>query len=325
MCKGAYRFVLRALLVTSVTADVAESVVKMSLRAMQLVEALQDENITDLSDARLFVDGSEAALLVKEDGYCYAIFDTTETFSLADWAKNIDPATEKVCAVPHNQDCCTARRGYHQAYTSPDYRAPLDVAIMMCYEEGYEVVLAGHSAGGAIATIAAVSLSEIDMTVLSFGQPASLLGKCSLIHEDQYYHWINTEVNKGWLGGDDENLDYDPVPNLSLTAGTEHFGRILIMGDDKDNVVLYQNNTVPSMTTWGFDAMAHKSSRYIERLESYLGRGDLATNGWSEGFPCNQNTECLSGKCEITQGGASYWQSGKCQDSSSPGSSLDGR
>lgn len=313
MCIVTYRLVLLALLTAVVTAEVSESLVKTSLRAMQLVEALQDENITDLSDARLFIDGSEAALLVKEDGYCYAIFDGTEAFSLADWAHNIDPGTEQICALPHNSDCCVARRGYHRAYNT-NYRAQLDVAIMMCYEQGYEVVLAGHSAGGAIATIAAVRLSEINMTVLSFGQPASLVGNCSLINEDKYYHWINTNVNKGWFGGDGENLDYDPVPNLSLTAGTEHFGRILIMGDDKDNVVLYQNNTVPSMTTWGFDAMSHTSSSYIERLKSYLGRGDLATNGWAKGFPCNENAECQSGNCESTQGGPSYWESGSCRD-----------
>ena len=55
------------------------------------------------------------------------------------------------------------------------------MAIMMCYEQGYEVILAGHSAGGAIATVAAVSLSEINSTVLSFGQPASLWATVHLL------------------------------------------------------------------------------------------------------------------------------------------------
>lgn len=313
MCKSAWRSALLGLLASAVTADVPERIVQISLRAMELVEALKDQNMAELTDARLFVNGSDAALLAKEDGNCYAIFDTTEAFSLADWGKNIDPATAEICSLPHDKVCCKARRGYQQAYVLPSYRASLDVGIMMCYEQGYEIILVGHSAGGAIASVAAVALSEMDPTILTFGQPAALVGNCSVINEEKYYHWVNTDVNTGWLswGGDENlNLDYDPVPDLTLTTGSQHVGQLLVMGNDEENVVLYRNGKTPNMMTWGFDAMAHSSSQYIERLESFQDKGDLGTAGWSKDFVCNVNEECRSGTCGGT---TSYFKSGTCQ------------
>ena len=294
---------LLASLIYSGSATVDEKIVTLSLRAMELVEKLRDKSKDGLPDATLYKDDSDAALLVKENGYCFAIFDTTEALSLEDWMKNIDTASEEICVLGGGP-CCMARRGYQRAYTKPDYRASLDVAIIDCFGEGYDIVLAGHSAGGAIASVAAVALGEMNPLLLTFGQPASIVGDCDVIDEDKYYHWMNTDVN----GGGD-NLDYDPVPDLTLTAGAKKYGQLILMGEDRSNVVCYKSGNAPSMMSWGFDVWAHSSNFYLERMNGYQGRGDLSTKGWDIGFACNVDEECRSGTC----GDSSYWRSGTCK------------
>jgi len=295
---------LLASLISHGSAEIDEELVKISLRAMELVEVLKDKDTADLEHARLFVDGSVAALLVKEDGYCFAIFDTTEPLNLADWGENIDLGYSEICRLDDEESCCMVRRGYHQAYAEPNYRVALDVGIIDCYAIGYEIIFAGHSAGGAIASVAAVALSAGAKPILiSFGQPPSLVGDCSVIDKNKYYHWVNTDVNG------DGNLDYDPVPDITLTSGSKQAGRLLLMGEGI--VVLYESGEAPSMMSWGFDAVAHATGRYIERLNQYQGKGDLNTSGWGMGFACNVDEECMSGKCE---GSPSYWRSGTCQE-----------
>lgn len=293
----------------TVSAVIDEKIVKLSLRAMELVEKLQDESTSGLDDATFYKDGSDAALLANEtvsgSNYCFVIFDTTKAFSLIDWLKNIDPRTEEICVLGGGP-CCTARRGYQRAFAEPDYTADLELAVFDCFGERIEIVLAGHSAGGAIATAAAVALSELDPLVLTFGQPEAIVGDCEEFNEDKYFHWVNTVVNGG---GDD--LEYDPVPDLSLTDGTKKYGQLILMGDDEDNVVRFGSENAPaSMATWGSDLWAHRSSKYIDRLQGYQDRaGDLSSEGWKDGSLCNMNEECRSGRCE----GVSYWESGTCE------------
>ncbi len=298
---------LGAYLLPIIFADIDAEIVELSLRAMILSEALQQKDIGGLSDATLFQDGSDAALLVKEDGYCFAIYDTTQAFSIADWVKNIDTGSQEICSASDEDQCCTARRGYVNAYSDPDYRAELDSAIINCTEDGYKVILAGHSAGGATAAVAAVALSDaVEPTVLSFGQPAVIIGECTLIDQSKYFNWINTDVN-----GKESNLDYDPVPFITLANDAKLMGRTILIGDDPDNVVQYTNGEIPEMFGWGIDIGAHTSNRYIERLKAYVESGDLKTNGWGAGYDCNLDAECISEDCG--EDSPTYWSSGKCQ------------
>jgi hypothetical protein len=223
---------------------------------------------------------------------------------LADWGKNLDPSSSEVCALP-NGPCCMARRGYARAYNTPSYKETLEAELTDCYSSGRQVILAGHSAGGATANVAAVVLSAFDPLVITFGQPASLVGDCPMINQDEYYHWVNTDVNHGG-----RNLDYDPVPDLTVTAGAKQVGQRIVMSDDTKNVVLYRNGKAPSIGSWGADLGAHNSDRYLKRLKKYQSKA-LETNGWAADFRCNVDEECLSNNCS---GDPSYWRSGKCQD-----------
>jgi len=116
---------------------------------------------------------------------------------------------------------------------------------------------------------------------------------------------VNTDVNRG---GD---LDYDPVPFLTLTSGAKQMGQLLLMGEDTSNVVVYSNGEVPSMMSWGIDVAAHFYFNYIDRLNAYQGKGGLSTRGWAKDFACNVDEECESEKCG---GSLSYWKSGTCED-----------
>jgi len=280
-----------------------DEMVELSLLAARLCKAMGSQVLSSFPGAMLYIDGPYTALFYENDDYCFLAIDTTTRTDLRDWWNNADPTTEKICPSDGNGKCCKARAGFQRSYAAPDYRDALDQEVIDCHKGGKEVVITGHSAGGAVAAVAAVGLYMTDPTIITFGQPASLVGDCPVVNTDKYYRFANTKVNKG------NNLDYDPVPAITLTVGSTQIGKLFIMGDDTDNVVRYGNENTPSIISWGHDVDAHYLTEYLDRLTSYQGK-DLGTDGWATGFSCNIDEECKSGKCgEFSW----YWSSGKCR------------
>ena len=271
---------------------------------MKLNEALRTENLSEFPTAKLYIDGSDAALFYQDATHCFAAFDSTTASDIMDWLKNIDPTVGRICALDNASDCCSARKGFKAAYSHPSYKTNLENDVLTCMNEGKEVVLTGHSAGGATAAVAAVALRETNPTIITFGQPASIVGDCPVINEDKYYRFVNTDVNQR------NNLDYDPVPSLTFTIGSLQLGNLFLVCDDVNNVVHFGSGNTPSIINWGFDPEAHEAPRYLARLVKYQGKGDLGTNGWATGFACNLDEECDSGQCA---GWPWYWSSGKCR------------
>jgi hypothetical protein len=147
-------------------------------------------------------------------------------------------------------------------------------------------VLVGHSQGAAIAAVAAVALDDTNPTIITFGDPGSIIGSCSPIDVEKYYRFANTvEDAQG-------TLDYDPVPYYNGLA--DQRGKLFIMGDDPNNVVYFGDGNGPNIFQFGYQFKAHSSSRYVSRLQSYRDKSVIGTDGWVDGFACNVDKECIA-------------------------------
>lgn len=197
-----------------------DELVDLTLRTMHLASELQFSDAPSISGGLVFIDEPDAAIFVQEDNYCFGIFRGT-TPNIADWIQNLDPFTGQVCST--EGQCCKTRRGFQRAYNLPDYKDDLEENLRSCKANcpDCEVVLAGHSQGGAIASIAAVAMDDLDPTVIAFGQPGSIIGDCAPINVDKYYRFVNTLL-------DGNRVHYDPVPYLNFN--TDHRGHLFIMG-----------------------------------------------------------------------------------------------
>ena len=196
-----------------------EEFMDLSLRVAQLSKSLNF--MEEVAGSSLYVDEPDAALFLKEGKYCFAIFRGTKP-NLADWMQNLDPFTGEVCSP--SGFCCKTRNGFQRAYNLPDYKYNLEDDVRLCKANcpECEVVFSGHSQGGAIATVAAVAMDDLDPTIITFGQPGTIVGECPSINVEKYYRFANTAADT-LLGG----LDYDPVPYLN--GNTDQMGHLFVM------------------------------------------------------------------------------------------------
>ena len=276
--------------------------IKLSLLAMDLCIAVESQELGDFADnSILHIDGSDAALVYESNDYCFLACDTTTRYDMNDWMKNLDLTVSSISYGTAGESCQT-RNGYRRAYQDPFYTSDLEQEIRDCHSRGKQVVLTGHSMGGATCSVAAVPLHDTNPIIITFGQPPAIVGDCPVINADQYFRFENTILNRGFT----RHVDYDPVPQLKAQAN--HIGTVFILGEDTNNVVEYGDGTSPSIVKWGVDVEAHFSRSYRARLESYQGKS-IGTDGWATGSWCNINDECKSGRCK---GGWWIGTSGKC-------------
>jgi hypothetical protein len=178
--------------------------------------------------------------------YCFVSYRGTTETSMKDWFSNLDtdPIEFSNSDVDSNKNNCDVHKGYYDAYNF-EYRQQIESFLDKCTKEcnsnsnsnsddsspnnnnnnnnnNCEVVLSGHSQGGAIAEIAGLYLkdkfptknnSSIPIYVITFGSPQSLGAGCSniLSYEERcnWYHYIMT--TDGLLG---REVVYDPIPMI---------------------------------------------------------------------------------------------------------------
>lgn len=198
-----------------------EYLMDLSLRAAELSKSLN--LMEEVPGTSFYVDEPDAALFLKENNYCFAIFRGTKP-RIDDWLSNLDPFEGEVCSPSGH--CCKTRRGFQQAYDLPGYKYSLEDQVRSCKNDCPEctVVFTGHSQGAAIAAVAAVAMDDLDPTVITFGQPGTIVGDCLPINADKYYRFVNAVTDE--LTG--IGLDYDPVPCLHWD--TDHMGHLIVMG-----------------------------------------------------------------------------------------------
>jgi hypothetical protein len=279
---------LASLIPLAASFSLGEDLIELSLRAVELAAAVQTQEPNAVAGSNFYIDGPNAALFVREGDYCFIVFDSTKP-TAEDWWQNLDPSFNDICSS--SGDCCEARAGFVQAYTSSSYKDTLEADMRLCMYTcpQCEAVLMGHSQGGAVALVAAIAMADIKPTIITFGQPASIVGSCPPIDVEKNYRFVNTvEDAQG-------TLDYDPVSYLNLSA--DHMGKLFIMGNDDENVVYYGDGNGPNPVSFGSEFNAHEISDYVNRLLSYQGKGEIGTSGWRMGFSCNVNEECMDKSC----------------------------
>jgi hypothetical protein len=154
---------------------------------------------------------NQAILATTKYGNCIVAFRGAP-LNWKDWNESVNLTRNNVCNrnLLGKQVCCTTRQGFYDAYFQTKYFSRLEQSIRDCARKcpkGLEecVVLTGHDKGGSMATLAAISLSDIIPFVITFGQPPTLEFPCDLIPSKRLYRFINTQET------DTIGIVYDPV------------------------------------------------------------------------------------------------------------------
>lgn len=183
----------------------------------------------------------DQAFVAKKDNVCYGAFQGTmppewapysklEKMELIrDWGDNANAWNGQKCG-------CYVRRGFLDMYNNPhyitDFRKKVKECVHSCSGSKCELVLTGHSQGGALAVIAAIDLHIHNPYVFTFGAPAAIHRPCKYINEDRIYQYKNTVSYNG-------RLHYDLVSVLPF-ADTDT-GRHFVLGDSTQSVAHYMN------------------------------------------------------------------------------------
>lgn len=207
----------------------------------------------------------DQAFVAKMDNVCYGAFQgsipldklldisSAEQMELfRDWGDNANAWNGQKCG-------CSVRRGFLDMYNNPkymvDFRKSVKKCVHSCSGSNCELVLTGHSQGGALAVIAAIDFHIHNPYVFTFGAPPSIHRPCKYINEDRVYQYKNTVSYN-------DRLHYDAVSVLPFAAAD--IGRHFILGDNTQSVAHYMN-TPPNLIGAIFD-----STGVVEGLKALL-------------------------------------------------------
>jgi Lipase (class 3) len=283
-----------------------------------------DDKAVEFQSVQLFNDEPDQAIIVstKDKRYCFAVFRGTSP-STEDKLQNVRPGDQPVCqnvssslGSGSSTVCCNVERGYNEGYNTT-YRFAMEKALRDCAqnctvtkeeENCPEVVLTGHSQGGAIAAAASLYLPELKATVITFGQPRTIDADCPLVDADRMYRFENSRPRRHRLVG--PSVAYDPIPQLFDRAS--HYGHQIMLGDDSSGVAYIGYNTNVLFRPWDLrDSLAThclgepNGVGYLSRIEAlfdwYNATAEkslgIRTRGFRDGTPCTQNVECDSRRC----------------------------
>ncbi len=130
---------------------------------MNITRALEEDGITE-DKIKVFEDKPTDTIVIGYilNNIIYLVFRGTEPTSLKNWLTDMDiwPAGSP-----------KRHRGFQRAWET--VQDEIKEWIKSHYEDGWQLVLAGHSLGGALATLAAIDLSDIwpIREVRTYGSP----------------------------------------------------------------------------------------------------------------------------------------------------------
>lgn len=144
-----------------------------------------------------------------------------------------------------------------------------------------------------VVSYVAVSLSDLNPYVFTFGQPPTIDAPCPLITSERWYRYINTKaVESGLIG-----IAYDPVP-FAPSMGMETWGHMILLGDDAQHVAyvgLDAQDEFSPLNIHGFEShsMVHANGTtypgYLDRLQAIIKLYDSGMDGTypvvTSGFP----------------------------------------
>ena len=158
-----------------------------------------------------------------------------------------------------------------------------------------QMVLAGHSQGGAIAAVASIVYEDYSPMVATFGAPKAVFPGCSKLDEDNHYRFITAQSTK--IG-----FSYDVVTMLT-GFGSKHYGHSFLLksGENAGQYPVYLGmSDNRDRKTWA--ATCHLGKVYTRRmkkvLEGLYDDSDSATiSSYHNGKRCGYGDECSSKRC----------------------------
>jgi pimeloyl-ACP methyl ester carboxylesterase len=273
----------------------------------------------EMDSVRLWTDEPDEAIVARAGNYCYGVFRGSKA-TVEDWRQNLQLGTERVCGNDDDGDgdtCCNVPRGFNAAYNAP-FRNEFEQALRECASQCDEtcpiVVVTGHSQGGAIATVAAIVLEDLNPMLITFGGPPSVEKPCKAIDNARTYRYVNSQkwerVSRGFqqkLRHWSADVVYDPVPYAPTLKG--HIGHQIMLGEDVTGVAYLGLDVELEFKPWDFSFDSHLlvgnnpdfQVGYLERFQALaatIKEFPVRTTGFLAGMPCTQDKECDSRKCE---------------------------
>lgn len=206
-------------------------------------------------------NSAQAALIEHEEYLCMVFRGTNE---LEDWLDNIN-------AFSTNELFGEFHRGFFNSVE--DVWLKLDTRCKELQKENKRpIFFAGHSLGGAMATIAAAKYIHEDIpftSVYTFGQPRALTRKTS--------QFFNLECKGRYFRFHNNNDIVTRVP--ARLMGYSHVGTYLYISEEKIinqdpgfwfKFVDYFDGAISALKEKGIDGVEdHDMSRYLEAIESW--------------------------------------------------------
>lgn len=302
---------LIAIIVLSVGIQHVDCQLVLNEDVMKLANAGIDISGGPISSSDIYYDYQKAfrkdhnaAVLGHRDGRCFVTFPGTDLFKPLDVLQNFNTAKRDLCP-PNESTCCQTLAGFLSAYDTV-WRSELEEAIRSCvsdyctYPNDDCLVVTGHSAGGAVAQVAAVLLHDLNPIVMTYANEASLNPDCPYVDATRWYRFVNTRTTF-------RGLVYDWWPFKATDYGLVNFGYTLVMTDDSSGVANLGLNSQENLRPVDpmFLIRTHnlesyfRDTGYRERIENLMAEGNypIRTTGYASGFLCNRDIECASGSC----------------------------
>ncbi|KAL3911594.1 MAG: hypothetical protein SGARI_001574 [Bacillariaceae sp.] len=228
---------------------------------------------------------------------CIGVFRGTQFDVVEDQLQNLRPGWKEMGG-------CEMRAAYSESYDDLKYvfGDVMGECMASCGSD-CEVVLGGHSAGGAIAAVA--SLYYDDPYVMTFGAPRVFKDNCeNVVNTDKHYRFVTSSSGDFFVNGIN-GMAYDMVPMLA-GLGARHLGHTIILGD------ISSRQIQPAYPGLNDDMDRIDQSIQLHWIETvYLPRlkrmsyhatmwADdhiIHAKGWANGEQCGYSDECASGSC----------------------------
>ena len=183
--------------------------------------------------------------------------------------------------------------------------------------------------------MAAITLADLNPYVITFGQPSTLAPGCPYMTSERWYRWVNTR-NDDKLGVVYDPVPFAPglgtecwghflILGGDAAHGVAYLGlddhRSMFPGDPtagahtmealpEDNVTKGYVDRIAALIEFNFNKTATKLSDAAQAVTTGKGAGSpdkasligtvppIPTDGFSTGFLCTDDQECLSGMCK---------------------------
>jgi len=211
-----------------------------------------------------------------------------------------------------DDDACYGSEGFLNAFLRFRNGVSRDMKICRssCRKRPCNVVLTGHSQGGAIANIAGIVLRGLNPLVITFGQPPALSGGCGrYLRSDRWFRYILAMPEFPLISDNAAGLTYDIVPMgahavLGDRPTGKFFGHEIVLSSDDSTSVNYIGRDVhQDIRPWDISLDAHSMVIYhdiVVKLDKTRKRTKcpIRSNGFGGGARCTLDTECASGCCK---------------------------